>query len=233
MCCMHEDSRYCVPCWDNNVQKKIPNKAVAINHWTGGSTLRAASTLGCHYVRDYPPLLAFARSEKQTQAGKKAEKANTSALQATRDQAAADKDLENSGDEGGIGVQLPKAPLTAHQKSNPSVALGFVATYITKLDRAIANHVIEDATPLVAPQKLAFREMIDAAIELGHNVGKSVYKHPGKKRMRDDIIPYVVGEQQPSKLQEFDLHIKTFGATLVSDGKDDVSKAHPCTCMFI
>ena len=56
-------------------------------------------------------------------------------------------------------------------------------------------------------------------------VGKTSYKHPGKKRIREDVIPQVI-ERQSLSLSSFDQKLQKFGGTLTSDGKDDVSKDH-------
>ena len=71
--------------------------------------------------------------------------------------------------------------------------------------------------------KLAFREVIDAAIELGAHVGVGVYSHSGQKRLRDVTIPAIIQRQDAHALMvDYDRKLQRFGASLVSDGKDDV-----------
>lgn len=110
---------------------------------------------------------------------------------------------------------------------NAKSKLEFTGSHIAKLEKSIAKHMVEDNEVLVVHQKPAFREMIDTAIAFGADVGKGVFKHPGKKRMRDVTIPDVIASQDSTtEMKQFDANIDTFGATLVSDGKDDVTKDH-------
>jgi hypothetical protein len=110
---------------------------------------------------------------------------------------------------------------------NVKQRLAHTSSYVEKLEAAIAQHVVEDAPALAVTLKAAFRGMVDTAIEFGANIGCGVFKHPCRKRMRDDIIPAAVDKiDQCTELTQFDAKIENFGATLASDGKDDVSKDH-------
>jgi hypothetical protein len=60
------------------------------------------------------------------------------------------------------------------RSGNVSDQLDFTNRWVTVLDRAIANLVIEEATPLVLARKPAFRELVSAAIEFGERVGVGV-----------------------------------------------------------
>jgi len=105
--------------------------------------------------------------------------------------------------------------------------LQFVDAWCAKLDNAIGNLVMEEATPLALVGKLAFREAINTAIEFGAQVGVQVYVHSGKKRLRNETIPRVIAQQDRSSVMlDFDRKLARFGGTLVSDGKDDVSSDH-------
>jgi hypothetical protein len=105
--------------------------------------------------------------------------------------------------------------------------LTFVKSWCAKLDRAVASLVVEEATPLALAGKEAFKELVDTAITVGAHIGAGVYAHSGEKRLRNDTIPAVIQRQDKTPmLVDFDAKIARFGATLVSDGKDDVSKDH-------
>ena len=121
---------------------------------------------------------------------------------------------------------VSKQSATGSQSSTPD-RIKFVAGWVSKQDRSIANLVVEETTLLALASKPAFRQMIDTAIEIGTHIGKDVYAHSGEKRLRNDTIPAVIKKQESTtSLVDFDSNLARFGGTLASDGKDDVSHDH-------
>ena len=104
--------------------------------------------------------------------------------------------------------------------------INFHANAKKKLDKAIELHIVEDGQILGLPQKPAFKEMIDTAIEYGKvTKGDVPYIRPSQKRVRGDLLDGCLSDLQ-SELDSFNDYIQQFGASLVSDGKDSITKDH-------
>jgi hypothetical protein len=213
---------------------KLPNRAKALNHWAADGSGRNDSTgtiKDCPVVGNVQGLRAWARSENKQRRAKKASKAFTQKVQdevddaVTRDSTDPDLGLFNRSRHSTVTRDSPSRSSNTHR--NAPDQLNFIKAWSNSLDQSIGALVVEEATPLALVGKLAFREAIDTAIELGANIGKGVYSHVGQKRLRNDVIPSVVDKQSSTPmLKDFDSKIARFGATMVSDGKDDVSKDH-------
>jgi hypothetical protein len=154
----------------------LANKAKALNHWAcdGSGKDPNATIKDCSLACRVPGLVAYARSENRLKTEARNMRLLESRFQREKDAAeseAANESMSESVDNGFVRVVPPgsirKPPVTKQGQRNASEQIGFVNRFNSKLDRSIANLVIEEATPLVFPTKPAFREMIDAAIEYG------------------------------------------------------------------
>ena len=227
----HAILRVCAPCHAVGRSTALPNRGKALNHWAAdGSGKQTSGTIkDCPCSHKIAGLQQFARAQNRLKAPAREEKISTARLQQQRDEAAKEAAIHAIDSTSTFTTQVSAGSLrkgaTVGTPRLASRSLEFVGAWSAKLDRAIAQVVIEEATPLVFPQKPAVREAIDAAIEFGVNVGSGVYCHAGKKRMRNEVIPHVVTKQD-GRLEGFDANLARFGATLVSDGKDDVAKDH-------
>ena len=220
----------CHPCYLYGQKKKtrLPNRTKALNHWSSdgsGHRDRAATIKDCLYAHKVVGLVAYAQVENKQRALSKQMKQDEAARQCEVDMVIDFNDPTELGPPPRRSV-VSKQTATGSQSSTPD-RIKFVAGWVSKLDRSIANLVVEEATPLALASKPAFREMINTAIEIGTHIGKGVYAHSGEKRLRNDTIPAVIKKQESTtSLVDFDSNLARFGGTLVSDGKDDVSHDH-------
>ena len=223
----------------------MPSRAKAVNHWAsdGSGKDPNATIKNCPFSHTVPGLVTWARDQNALKFAARENQKTLDQMQMIRDSAEEGDDeeqLDLEGDQEQMRItpvnpgaltkaasghlpptNLPKKP------TNLKEQLQFTAVHIQKLERAIANHMVEDAEALVVHQKPAFREVVNQAISFGAAIGKGVFKHVGKKRMRDAIIPDVISRQdETTEMKAYDRKVNDFGSTLVSDGKDDVAKDH-------
>ena len=220
----------CVPCKKHGVDRKLTSAQKSYYHWSDGCKTSSCSIKACPYVRDVAGLQEWARKERDKWHEAKATRDRLKDLQKQKDRLALEE-AANVGEESpsrsrSESPSLSRSKPSSSEKAQPiNLTFTFKAMHQALLDEAIANHIVEDAMPLTTSSKLAFREMIDKAIAFGHNCGTQAYAHPGRKRVRDELIPTVV-RKQARRLSVFESRMDTFGATLASDAKDDVCKDH-------
>jgi hypothetical protein len=163
-------------------------------------------------------LVEFAKEENRQHAAAKAEKELAAEMERRAAEEAQKAALLAAAD------SLPGAAPGASPGTQPHI--NFHAVAKANLDMCIELHIVEDGMILGLPQKPAFREMIDAAVEYGAQTkGKVPYIPPGKKRVRDDLLIKIV-KKLKDDLSSYDEYIQEFGASLVSDGKNDVCGNH-------
>ena len=194
------------------------NKRKAINHWAGVNNDPTATIAKCPSADQIAGLVEFAKSENRLHTEVKAEKALAAEMQRK------------------AALEAQKAALQAAEDSLPGITPGatpghqpqvnFHGTVKGNLDMAIELQIVEDGMILGLPQKPAFREMLGSAIEYGAQTkGKVPYFPPGKKRIRTDLLDKTV-KRLKDDLDSYDEYIREFGASMVSDGKNDVCGNH-------
>ena len=206
----------CLPCYVHRKEKvKLPNRTKAIYHWANDGSGKkdvAATIKDCPCSGKVPGLQAWAREEVHKKCLAREKRKVTDAQQAEKDSAresssevtiAPAGSLISPGCSGSSANKRPRVGSIADH-------LSFTSRWATMLDRAIANLVIEEATPLALVQKPAFRELIDNAIGFGANVGQGVYSHMGKAKLRNGVIPDVI-TRQSTELASFDMKLAKFG----------------------
>ena len=234
----------CACCLRNGRNQKLPNRVKAINHFAsdGSGKEKSGTIKDCPYAHKTEGLVTYARLQNDIKNAARDNRNHLQELQHIRDSAGgSDGTQPVTGSLTAAVTMVPRKltkpetwPLSKRPKTaqpNAAERLAHTAAYVTKLERAIASHMVEQAEALVVHQKDGFREMIDMAIEFGAKVGAGVFSHPGKKRMRDQIIPESVGRiDESTELKGYDAKIDKFGATLVSDDDDQTILLWGWTC---
>ena len=231
----------CAACLRHKHTKRLPNRIKAVNHWAsdGSGKEKSGTISNCMHSHEVPGLVEWARLQNDIKKQTREIRIHIKQIQAIRDSAdSPGNSMAVAQDARPAVTMVPPGLLTKSASmssgkwpksasENVKQRLAHTASYVEKLEAAIAQHVVEDAPALAVTLKAAFRGVVDTAIEFGANIGCGVFKHPGRKRMRDNIIPAAVDKiDQCTELTQFDAKIENFGATLASDGKDDVSKDH-------
>ena len=221
----------CQPCHAKGIERLLQNKAKAINHWAGDGTGKRDATAtirGCFEAHTVPGLVVYARQEIKSKLQAREAKEELRHQQVQKDSARDKLQDSQSGATMASGASLSQAgsgegSVSKRRRTGDiGATLTFNNEWVSRMDRAIANLVVEEATPLALAHKPAFQELINMAIQFGDVVGANIYKHMDRRKLRDRCIPDVI-KQQNSDLGSFDNNLVKFGATLVSDGKVGVT----------
>ena len=163
-------------------------------------------------------MLEFAKTENRLHQEARKDKALAAEMES---------EMEKERNRAALHVAADSMPSAANgSATGEQPTINFHGNAKQALDRAIERHIVEDAQILGLPQKPAFREMIQSAIQYGATTkGNVSYLPPGKKRVRGELLDDCLRDLQ-SELDSFNDHIQQFGASMVSDAKDSVTKDH-------
>ena len=197
----------CRPCHAKGIARVLQNKAKALNHWAGDrSGVRdvTATIRTCFEAHTVPGLVAYARKEIKSKVQARETKEENRRQQVEKDSAREGLRDSQSGATMASGASLSLAgsgegsASKRRRTGDIGDQLTFTNEWVSKVDRAIANLVVEEATSLAVahkPAEPAFQELIDTAIQFGDVIGANVYKHMNRHKLRNRAIPNVIKQQ--------------------------------------